>query len=136
MYTLGKSLDEHLIGLLIVVGKLHILDSPGEVATVFVTGTCSVGTGDIRLVEEDAHGAGHPPAFPLVLSEEALLGLMSEGVERAGQSSALSLETVEVVQTFQVCEADHLDLVVVLAWVVVQRVHVDDRVGPARRRDV
>ena len=136
MYTLGKSLDEHLTGLLIVVSKLHILNGPGEVATVFVTGTCSVGSGNISLVEEDAHGAGHPSAFPLVLAEVALLGLVLEGVERAGQSSTLSLETVEVVQTFQVCETDHLNLVVVLVWVVVQCVHVDDRIGPARRRDV
>ena len=136
MYTLGKSLDEHLTGLLIVVSKFHILDGPGEVATVFVTGTCSVGSGNISLVEEDAHGAGHPSAFPLVLAEVALLGLVLEGVERAGQSSTLSFETVEVVQTFQVRETDHLDLVVVLVWVVVQRVHVDDRIGPARCRDV
>ena len=136
MYTLGKSLDEHLTGLLIVVGKLHILDSPGEVATVFVAGTRPVGPGNIRLVEEDAHGAGHPSALLLVLAEVALLGLIPKGVERAGQSPAFPLETVEVVETFQVCEADHFDLVVVLARVVVQRVHVDDRVGPASRRDV
>ena len=84
MYTLGKSLDEHLTGLLIVVSKFHILDGPGEVATVFVTGARSVGSGNIRLVEEDAHGAGHPSAFPLVLAEVTLLGLVLEGVERAG----------------------------------------------------
>ena len=84
MYTLGNSLDEHLIeSLVVVVGKFHISNGALEAATVFIARARLVGPGDGRLVEgalEGAHSAGHPPAFLLVPVERILLELASEGV--------------------------------------------------------